>query len=242
LSKHTHTNIHENSSQFAKFVLTLTHKHSRNFVFFAKFIYFSRKFFSICLHTHNHSRNFVFFRENYYFFAKILLNSLNFYKYTHTNIRENSSQFAKFVLTLTHTNIRENSSQFAKFVLTLTHKHSRNFVFIAKLIYFSRKFFSIRLPTQSQTFAKCRLFREIDLFLAKILLNSRNLSKHTHTNIRENSCQFAKFVLTLTHKHSRNFVFFAKFIYFSRKFFSIRLHTHNHSRNFVFFAKIIIFS
>jgi len=110
-----------------------------------------------------------------------------------------------------------------------THKHSRSFIFFAKFILLSRKFVvirEIRHYTHTQTFVKLRLFREIYYFFAKFCGNSRNLSLHTHTNIRKAS------------SFSRNLFFFRE-IYFI--FEKIRgnsrnssLYTHKHSRSFIF--------
>ena len=111
----------------------------------------------------------------------------------------------------------------------------------------------IRHYTHTETFVKLYLFREIYIIFAKSRGNLRNLSLQTHTNIREalsfsqnlfyfreNSWSFEKFVFTHTQKRSWSFVFFEKFVLFSRKFVvirEIRIYTHNkHSRSLIFFA------
>jgi len=119
------------------------------------------------------------------------------------------------------------------------------------------------------------------IFFAKNILFSRRTSFHKHTNIREissfsqklfkfheNYFIFAIFVFTHTHKHTRNIIFFAKYIIFSRRTslqkhtnireissFSQKLfkfhenyfifaifvftHAHKHTRNIIFFAKFV---
>jgi len=111
-----------------------THKHSRSFVFFAKFILFSRKFVIIReIHLYTHTESFVklrLFREIFFIFAKNRGYSRNSSFHTHTNIREALS-FSRNLF-----NFRENSWLFEKFVFSHTHKHSRSFVFLRNLFYF----------------------------------------------------------------------------------------------------------
>jgi hypothetical protein len=109
-----------------------THKHTfanirlfrENYFFFAKIIFFSRKFFLIYNNRHNTLTqtfaNIRLFRENYFFFAKIIFFSRKFFLIWKNRHNTHTQTFANIRL------------------------FRANYFFFAQIIFFSRKLFFFR--------------------------------------------------------------------------------------------------